>query len=633
MRNTIGNVPLRWYDNYDHIGYDLAGQKLVKSVRGDGIDTAIAASDDPTFSRTLYDAYNDEKVILSERDLEMIRRIQAGAYAHPEFNANQDGVDFYSEDKMIHAMGNDLEPKSRFLPSKWERQRILKIATAMEEGRMNTPAKALPALTLETLWAEDTSSLSYNRKGPQHVSAPKMPLPGHAESYNPPEEYLLTEEERLVWEESDPSDRDLNFIPQKFTSLRAVIGYSAFVRERFERCLDLYLCPRVQKQKLNIDPESLIPTLPKPRDLRPYPNTMALVMSGHTGRIRSLAMDPKGQFVLSGSDDCTVRLWELATCRCMDIWRFPSPVVQVAWNPIYHVAAVASGNSVYLLSLTAWQSVDNGATTEAFLESSEDAHIGLTRVGKEWNVSLSSETSTSNIEKVEWTMFSKTTSLRLQVVLKGTVQHLSWHKKGDYFSTVVPSQVSSAVHIHQWSKKSSQSPFSKNVGQVQAVVFHPTKPFLFHATQRHIRIYNLLTQTLVKKLISGVKWISSMDVHPSGDHLVVGSYDRRVCWFDLDLSSSPFKTLKYHTKAIRQVALHPSYPLLASASDDGTVQIFHARVYNDLLKNPLLVPLKILRGHSVSADLGVLSVVFHPTQPWLVSAGADGDIRLFQSMH
>lgn len=28
-----------------------------------------------------------------------------------------------------------------------------------------------------------------------HLPAPKMPLPGHAESYNPPPEYLLTKEE------------------------------------------------------------------------------------------------------------------------------------------------------------------------------------------------------------------------------------------------------------------------------------------------------------------------------------------------------------------------------------------------------------------------------------------------------
>ena len=29
-----------------------------------------------------------------------------------------------------------------------------------------------------------------------HLPAPKMPMPSHAESYNPPDEYLLTEEEK-----------------------------------------------------------------------------------------------------------------------------------------------------------------------------------------------------------------------------------------------------------------------------------------------------------------------------------------------------------------------------------------------------------------------------------------------------
>lgn len=33
-----------------------------------------------------------------------------------------------------------------------------------------------------------------------HIPAPKMPLPGHVESYRPPKEYLFTEEEQKQWE-------------------------------------------------------------------------------------------------------------------------------------------------------------------------------------------------------------------------------------------------------------------------------------------------------------------------------------------------------------------------------------------------------------------------------------------------
>lgn len=40
-----------------------------------------------------------------------------------------------------------------------------------------------------------------------------------------------------------------------------------------------------------------------------------------------------------------------------------------------------------------------------------------------------------------------------------------------------------------------------------------------------------------------------MDVHPSGDHLIVGGYDRKLTWFDMDLSDKPYKVLKYVSPA------------------------------------------------------------------------------------
>ena len=69
--------------------------------------------------------------------------------------------------------------------------------------------------------------------------------------------------------------------------------------------------------------------------------------------------------------------------------------------------------------------------------------------------------------------------------------------------------------------------------------------------------------------------------------------------------------------------------MFASAADDATVHIYHGRVYADLMSNALIVPLKILKGHKTKDHLGVMAVAFHPTQPWLFSAGADGDVHLF----
>lgn len=52
-------------------------------------------------------------------------------------------------------------------------------------------------------------------------------------------------------------------------------------------------------------------------------------------------------------------------------------------------------------------------------------------------------------------------------------------------------------------------------------------------------------------------------------------------------------------------------------------------VYNDLLQNPLIVPVKILRGHSTKDGLGVLNIEWHPTNPWLLSVGDDHSLRLW----
>ena len=104
------------------------------------------------------------------------------------------------------------------------------------------------------------------------------------------------------------------------------------------------------------------------------------------------------------------------------------------------------------------------------------------------------------------------------------VQAIVWHYKGDYFATICPQAGSSSIAIHQLSKASTQRPFTKSPGLVQTVMFHPTRPFLFVVTQQHVKIYHLIEQKLMKKLLTGCKWLSSVDIHPSGDHIVLGMF-------------------------------------------------------------------------------------------------------------
>eukprot|EP00163_Fabomonas_tropica_P020799 TRINITY_DN366_c1_g1_i1.p1 TRINITY_DN366_c1_g1~~TRINITY_DN366_c1_g1_i1.p1 ORF type:complete len:785 (+),score=122.94 TRINITY_DN366_c1_g1_i1:314-2668(+) len=618
--NTIGNVPLYWYEDHDHIGYNLKGEKIMKKSRKDELDNFLEKMDNPDYWRTVRDEMNDQEHVLSNEDLDLIYRIQKGQFAegvdpYPEY---QDW--FQHEEGKIHPLSNRPEPKSRFVPSKWEHKKIMKIVRAIRKGWIKEKKEVKP--DVYEIW--DDANTEPTDQGIMHIPAPKMALPGHAESYNPPVEYVPTEEEANAWALLDPEDRPYNFVPAKYSSLKSVPAYPDFIKERFERCLDLYLCPRTRKTRLNIDPESLIPKLPKPKELRPFPTTQAHEFVGHTALVRSVSVCPNGQFLVTASDDKTVRLWDVMTTRLMQTWTFEDVPTQALWSPNanHHLVAVASGNRVFLIIPKTATKAQAEATSTLLYDG---AHVPAVM-----------DPSGKNTPPGQWAAVTDAgtqAGIRVQIQLAHRVTRVSWHHKGDYIATLAPAANTTAIAIHQISRRSSQHPFRKAKGKVQCMAFHPTKPFFIVASQRYVRIYNLVKQELTKKLLPSVQWISSLAVHPGGDNLIIGSYDKTLAWFDLDLSDRPYKTLRYHQYAIRSCVYHPRLPLFASSSDDANIHVFHGKVYNDLLQNPLIVPVKILRGHSQEDFLGVMDVVFHPTQPWLFSAGSDKTVRMFTDVH
>lgn len=125
------------------------------------------------------------------------------------------------------------------------------------------------------------ASGALEERGVINIAPMKAKLPGHNESYNPPKEFLLTEDEKKEWEEMHEEDRPFNFIPGSFNKMRHIPFYDRLIQERFQRCLDLYLCPRVKKKKLNIDPDTLIPKLPDPKTLKPFPTAVNITYNRH----------------------------------------------------------------------------------------------------------------------------------------------------------------------------------------------------------------------------------------------------------------------------------------------------------------------------------------------------------------
>lgn len=254
----------------------------------------------------------------------------------------------------------------------------------------------------------------------------------------------------------------------------------------------------------------------------------------------------------------------------------PKPVVSIEWNPnkMHHCLLAAAGKSAVIVATGTGDEQDDEITNALLFEAVKGGNVTSAKAEKavKW-VPL------SNPEQQETgvSAMAKQSGLIAALVTQKEVASVRWHNKGDYFVTVSPKAGASSVLIHQLSKGNSQQPFSKAKGEAQLACFHPNKPFLFVASQQHVRVYHLVKQSMVKRkylvwlmhrciahrailscgvshycpflhytgLVSGCRWISSLDIHPSGDHLIVGSLDRRMIWFDLDLSNTPYKTLKY----------------------------------------------------------------------------------------
>ena len=641
--NTIGNIPLTFYDEYPHIGYDINGKKIMRPAKGEALDSLLDSIEIPKGWTGLTDPSTGKPLELSQDELELLRKVQMNEIPDEGYNPYEPTVEWFSSKQEVMPLSAAPEPKRRFVPSKHEAKRVMKIVKAIREGRIlpyKPPSEENekdPDLINYDLWADEEENPSRQ----MHIPPPKLPPPGYEESYHPPPEYLPDKRERKAWEEADPEDREREFLPNDFGSLRKVPGYENFVKEKFERCLDLYLAPRVRRSKLNIDPESLLPKLPSPDELKPFPTACATVFRGHKGRVRTLAIDPSGIWLATGGDDGTVRVWELLTGR--QLWSVElsdeDPVNVVRWRPGKDavVLAAAAGDDVFL------------AVPPIVDPEVEKASLEVLDAGWGYAASKPAPTVAEANKKnnpPQWIRPSSSladSGVCVVIPLRYVAKSLSWHRRGDYFVTVCPGSstpASVAIAIHTLSKHLTQYPFRRRIkggGAPQTAHFHPSKPILFVANQRTVRAYDLSRQLLVKIIQPGARWISSFDIHSTsstaagGDNLIVGSYDRRLLWHDLELSQRPYKTLRYHRKAIRSVKFHPSgrYPLFADASDDGSLQIFHGSVTGDMLSNASIVPLKVLKGHKITGELGVLEVDWHPREAWCVSAGADGTCRLW----
>lgn len=548
--NTIGNIDLKYYDEYPHIGYDINGKKIMRPAKGEALDALLDSIDIPKGWTGLTDPQTGKPLNLTDEELQVLKKLTRNEVVEDGYDPYPEMVAYFSGHQEIMPLSAAPEPKRRFIPSKHEAKRVMKLVKAIREGRIQ-PYKAPEEQEEEQdvftfdVWADEKPRPDNS----MHIPAPKLPPPGYEASYHPPPEYLPDKAEEQAWLEQDEEDRETDFLPKDYAALRKVPGYETFVKERFERSLDLYLAPRIRRNRLNIDPESLLPKLPNPEELKPFPTTCAAIFRGQEGRVRCVSIDPNGIFVASGGDDGYVRIWEILTGR--QVWNAKlsdeEAVDAVQWRPTKDAAVVAAacGENVYLIVPFTLLSPDIEQASREVL----DAGWGYATSKPKSNDGEAPKQAPGKWSRPGARLENK--GVLVQVEVRSAVKIINWHRRGDYFATVSPRGQSTAVAIHTVSKHLTQLPFRRLKGIAQTAQFHPSKAIFFVATRNTIRSYDLAKQELVKILQPGAKWISSIDVHPGGDNIIVGTYDK--------VSSGHTKLLVKHS-----LTFHAAPPLARS---------------------------------------------------------------------
>ncbi|MBT9314540.1 WD40 domain-containing protein [Leptothoe spongobia] len=304
----------------------------------------------------------------------------------------------------------------------------------------------------------------------------------------------------------------------------------------------------------------------------------------HTDRVRSVAVSPDGRYMVSGSDDGNVVLWDLETKTPLTtslihhsrVWsvafyQTPNETLLVSGGDDRSVVlSRIEGEGSQIRSIKILRGFAMGTRSVAVLRrdaaENSDSEDLIVSGGNDWHVKL-------------WQPFSgRDTPIRDLADHTGRVRSVAAHGKW-----VASAGDDGTVRIWDIETSACVKVFTGHPHWVRAVVFSPDGTLLASgADDKQIFLWQLPTGTKLYKLSEHKHWIRTLAFSPDGRYLASGGDDKQIFLWNTRNGRQQLKFEDRHEHRIRSVMFRPLSEaadghqklLLASGSDDKKIIIW-----------------------------------------------------------
>lgn len=334
-------------------------------------------------------------------------------------------------------------------------------------------------------------------------------------------------------------------------------------------------------------------------------------LKGHQSWVYAVAWHPNQPKLISGSDDCTIKIWDVKTSQCLHtLSGHQKGIWSLTWSPDGKRFASSSGDR----TIKIWDAETGDCLRTLYGHQSLIWSVA-------WHPNGKILASGSDDQTIRLWDSETGDCLRTLPVTGYQVGCVAWNPNGTMLASV-----GADLRIRLWDEQTGQ--------QIRSMSGHTTwiyslawssdgKTLASCSGDRTVRLWNPTTGSCLKTMQGHQEPIWSVSWSSDGKTIASGSLDQMVRLWNSQTGQCRH-TLKGYTNGIRSVVWSPDGKSLASPSADNTVRVWEVETGQCL---------KTLTGHRgwvLSADWNPLaSLDAQNATGLLASSGRDSTIKIW----